>query len=54
MQLFLKIISGMANSVEPNQTASLRTVRTGSAVFAYAILSESSVYKFLDIYHSSF
>ena len=33
MQLFLKIISGMGNSVDPDQTAP-----SGSALFAYAIL----------------
>ena len=40
MHLFLKILSGMANSVDPDQTA-------GSALFACVILSETLVFKFL-------
>ena len=37
MQLFLKILSGMANSIDPDQTAE-GAVWSGSALFAYAIL----------------
>ena len=44
MQLFLKILRGMANSVNPDQTAP-RSSR--SALFAYAILSEILVFKIL-------
>ena len=47
LQLFLKILSGMANSVDPDQTASLKAVRSGSALFVYADLSETLVYKIL-------
>ena len=39
MQLFLKILSGMANSVDPDQTA------PGSAVFAYVILSDTLIFE---------
>ena len=35
MQLLLKICSGLANSVDPDQTAPSRAVRSGSALFAY-------------------
>ena len=41
MQLFLKILTGMANSVDPDQTdPSVDPDQTapGSALFAYAIL----------------
>ena len=44
MQLFLKILCGMANSVDPDQTAPLG-VWSGSALFVYAILLETLVYK---------
>ena len=47
MQLFLKILSGMANSVDPNQTAPSGAVWSGSALFAYVILSETLVFEFL-------
>ena len=40
---FLKIISEMTNSVDPDQTA----VWSGSALFAYAILSDTLVYEIL-------
>ena len=36
MQLFLKLFSGMANSVDPDQTAP-EAVWSGSTLFAYAI-----------------
>ena len=42
MPLFLKILSGMANSLDPDQTAP--AAWSGSALFAYAILSETLVY----------
>ena len=42
MHLSLKMLSGMANSADPDQTAS-----SGSALFAYAILSETLVFKIL-------
>ena len=41
MQLFPKIISGMSKSVNPDQ----RSDCSGSALFAYAILSDTLVYK---------
>ena len=41
MQLFLKIHSGMANSVDPDQTAP----SSGSALFVYVILSDTLVLK---------
>ena len=47
MHLFLKILSGMANSVDPDQTAPSGAVWSGSALFAYVILSETLVFKFL-------
>ena len=47
MQLFPKIPSGMANSVDPDQTAPLRAVWSGSTLFAYAILPDFLVYKIL-------
>ena len=47
MQLFLKILSGMANSVDPDQTAPKGVVLPGSALFAYVILSEALVYGIL-------
>ena len=47
MQLFLKILSGMASSVDPDQTASERAVWSGSTLFAYAILSGHLVFKIL-------
>ena len=49
MQLFPKIPSGMANSVDPDQTAPLGAVLSGSTLFAYAILSDT-----LDIYRNCF
>ena len=45
MQLFLKIVSGMANSIDPDQTAPSEAVWSGSTLFAYAILSEILVYE---------
>ena len=51
--VFLKILSGMANSVYPDQTEG--AVRSGSALFAYAILSGTLVCEILGHlpYHSS-
>ena len=37
----------MANTVDPDQTAPSGAVWSGSILFAYAILLESLVYKFL-------
>ena len=37
----------MANSVDPDQTAPSGAVWSGSALFAYAILSETLVYEIL-------
>ena len=45
--LFLKILSGMANSFDSDQTASKGAVWSGSALFAYVILSETLVYEIL-------
>ena len=44
MQLFLKILSGMANSVDSDQTA---PSGSGSALFAYIILSETLLLELL-------
>ena len=49
MQLFLKILSGMANSVDSDQTAPSEAIRLllqeqsdlGSALFLYVILSDT-------------
>ena len=45
MQLFVKILSGMANSEDPDQTAPLGAVWSESALFAYAILLQTLVVK---------
>ena len=37
----------MANSVDPDQTAPSGAVWSGSALFAYAILSDTLVYEIL-------
>ena len=37
----------MANSVDPDQTAPLGAVWSGSTLFAYAILSETLVFQIL-------
>ena len=42
MQLFLKVLSGMVNSVDPDQTAPVWSV---SGLFACAILLGILVYK---------
>ena len=48
MQLFLKVLSGVANNVDPDQTAPEGAVWwSGSTLFAYAILSEILVYEVL-------
>ena len=47
MQLFLKIFSGMANSVYPDQTAPSGAVWSGSALFAYDIFSDTLLFKIL-------
>ena len=51
MQLFLKLLSRMANSVDPDKTSG--AVWSGCVLFAYALLSETLVYKILDIYHTT-
>ena len=38
----------MANSVDPDQTAPSGAVWSGSALFAYVILSETLVFEFLE------
>ena len=45
MQLFPKIPGGMANSVDPDQTAPSGAVWSGTTLFAYAILSDTLVYE---------
>ena len=50
MQLLLKKLSGMANSVDPDQIIPSGAVWSGSALFAYAILLETRSTKFQDIY----
>ena len=47
MQLFIKIFNGMENSVHPDQTALSGAVWSGSALFAFAILSETLVLEIL-------
>ena len=47
MQLFLKMLSAMANSADLDQTAPSGAVWSVSALFVYAILSETLVYKSL-------
>ena len=47
MQLFLKTLCGIANSVDPDQTAK-GAIWSGSALFAYATLSETLVYEILE------
>ena len=47
MQLFLKLFSGMANSVDPDLTAPSEAVLSGSVLLAHAILLETLVYRIL-------
>ena len=47
MQLFLKILSRLAKSEDPDQTAPSGAVWFWSALFAYSILSEILVYESL-------
>ena len=49
MQVFLKVLSGMANRIDPDQTTPKGTVCCGSILLAYAILSEIMVYGSLDL-----
>ena len=51
MHLSLKILSGMANSEDPDQTAPSGAVLSGSALFAYGILSETLVFEILEHLH---
>ena len=47
MKFFHKIPKGIANSVDPDQTAPSGAVWSGSALFAYVILTEWQVYETL-------
>ena len=47
MQLFLKTLSGMAKSVDLDETAHSGAALFGSALFAFSILSDTLVYKIL-------
>ena len=47
MQLLLEMLSEMTNSVDSDQMALLGAVWSGSALFAYAILSDTLVYETL-------
>ena len=47
MQLFLKILGGMTNSVDPDQTAPSEAVWSGSALFAYVILFDTLLFEIL-------
>ena len=47
MHLLLKKLGGMADSVDPDQTAPETAVWSGSALFAYAILSDTLVFEIL-------
>ena len=49
MQQFLLIFSGMANSVDPDQTALSGAVWSWSTLFAYVILSDALVFEFLGL-----
>ena len=53
MQLFPKLLSGMANCVDPDLTAPSGAVLSGSKLFVYAILSEIFLYEILRylLYH---
>ena len=53
MQLFLKIPCEMANSSDPDQTASWGAVWSDSALLAYVILLETLLLKSLDTYCKS-
>ena len=46
-QLFLEMLSGMTNSVDPDQTVPSGAVWSGAALFAYGILSETLVFEIL-------
>ena len=45
MKMFLQKLSEMANSVDPDQTFPSGAVQSGSALFAYVVLSDTLVYK---------
>ena len=47
MQFFIKIPNGNANSGDPDQTAPSGAVWSGSALFTYGILSDTSVLEIL-------
>ena len=47
MEMFLKIYRGMANIVDPGQTAPSGAVWSGSTLFAYAIFLETLVFEIL-------
>ena len=47
IQLFIKILSGMVNSVDPDQTAPLGAVWSESALLVYAISLDTLVYEIL-------
>ena len=47
MHLALKVLSGIANSEDPDQTAPEGAVWSGSALFAFGILSETQVFEIL-------
>ena len=49
MQLFHKIVRGMANSVDPGHMAPSGEVQCGTALFAYASLSVSVVYEIVGL-----
>ena len=47
MHLLLKVLQEMANSVDPDQTAPSRAVKSGPALFAYVILSDTLKFEIL-------
>ena len=47
MQLFLKILSQMAKSVDPDQTAPEGAVWSVSTLFAYSIFSDHLMFEIL-------
>ena len=47
MHLFLKMLNGLANSVDTDQTVPSGAVCSGSALFAYGTLSETLLFQIL-------
>ena len=54
MQRFLKILCGMTNGADPDQTAPSGAVWSGSTLFAYVIFSNTLVFKILQLRYLPF